>query len=524
MSHDMRTRHKVPSVFNLYMVDVLCCALGCVILVWQLDLDKVKDNEKKTAEARATAEKRLADTERDRAAALAEIDRARADLVRLSSESASLVASLEAENAKLKGSVEDREARLRTAEKKARDDADAAAKALAAAIAAGERKLKQTESAADKRAADLEAARAALEKKATGLGSRLTDADAMLLDLATQLAAADRRNKDLKLQADLVPGLQGQLRLLTERGKESEAKLAEKGRLFEDLMGKKAAADTALKRQGEELALARSFETKWKAAEERLTLLAKEVASSRTALADADRDMRTLRAAKQTLETEVFRVRQAADNRFAGITLTGRNVVFLVDMSGSMELVDEKTEAPEKWSGVRNTLLKIMNSLPDLEKFQVIVFEEKTAFLLGKPDEWIDFDRKTSPLAVEAALKAVKPKGGTDMYAAFQAAFKFRPRGLDTIYLFSDGLPNAGEGVPVAEAKRLLDMGREPELSDRLAKHIRRTMKTNWNRDTGTDRVRINAVGFFYESPDVGAFLWALARENEGSFVGMSRP
>ena len=36
--------------------------------------------------------------------------------------------------------------------------------------------------------------------------------------------------------------------------------------------------------------------------------------------------------------------------------------------------------------------------------------------------------------------------------------------------------------------------------------------------------VRINAVGFFYESPDVGAFLWALARENEGSFVGMSKP
>jgi hypothetical protein len=36
--------------------------------------------------------------------------------------------------------------------------------------------------------------------------------------------------------------------------------------------------------------------------------------------------------------------------------------------------------------------------------------------------------------------------------------------------------------------------------------------------------VRINAVGFFFESPDGGAFLWALARENDGNFVGMSRP
>jgi len=33
--------------------------------------------------------------------------------------------------------------------------------------------------------------------------------------------------------------------------------------------------------------------------------------------------------------------------------------------------------------------------------------------------------------------------------------------------------------------------------------------------------VRINAVGFFFESPDVGAFLWALAREHRGSFVGL---
>jgi hypothetical protein len=40
----------------------------------------------------------------------------------------------------------------------------------------------------------------------------------------------------------------------------------------------------------------------------------------------------------------------------------------------------------------------------------------------------------------------------------------------------------------------------------------------------GQARVRINSIGFFYESPEVGAFLWALSRENDGSFVGMSRP
>ena len=38
----MRTRHRIPSVFNLSMVDVLCCALGCVILLWLLNLREAK--------------------------------------------------------------------------------------------------------------------------------------------------------------------------------------------------------------------------------------------------------------------------------------------------------------------------------------------------------------------------------------------------------------------------------------------------------------------------------------------------
>ena len=64
-----------------------------------------------------------------------------------------------------------------------------------------------------------------------------------------------------------------------------------------------------------------------------------------------------------------------------------------------------------------------------------------------------------------------------------------------------------------------------PQTSPLLAR-IRptasKTLKNTWN--TGRTKVRINTVGFFYESPDVGAFLWALARENDGSFVGMSKP
>jgi hypothetical protein len=92
--------------------------------------------------------------------------------------------------------------------------------------------------------------------------------------------------------------------------------------------------------------------------------------------------------------------------------------------------------------------------------------------------------------------------------------------GLDTVYFFSDGLPNLGEGTP-AGADKLS----ETQLGEILGKHIRGRLKNTWNRAVPNQaRVRINCIGFFFESPDVGAFLWALAREHDGSFVGMSKP
>ena len=39
----MRIRHRIPTLFNLSMVDVLCCALGCVILLWLLNQREARD-------------------------------------------------------------------------------------------------------------------------------------------------------------------------------------------------------------------------------------------------------------------------------------------------------------------------------------------------------------------------------------------------------------------------------------------------------------------------------------------------
>ena len=45
------------------------------------------------------------------------------------------------------------------------------------------------------------------------------------------------------------------------------------------------------------------------------------------------------------------KLRAEADTRFAGIALTGRRVCFVVDMSGSMKLVDGSHPGPGQVAG-----------------------------------------------------------------------------------------------------------------------------------------------------------------------------
>jgi len=427
----MRIRHRVPSIFNLSMVDVLCCALGCVILLWLVNL---REARQRTEQAGAVQK---------------DLDAARAELTELRQEAGAL-----------KG-------RLATASQQAESNL-AQYKAAAAELTATAAEARAARAARD----DLKARLAASARRVDALELQARDQEALagvharrVDELGKQLTDSESRIKELRSLADLVPGLRAETKSYRD------------------------------KLQAEE-ALAQALEKEVRKRTEQATEKSKSL-------------------------VEVTRAKIAAENRFAGLALTGRRVVFLVDMSGSMELADERTVAPGKWQGVRDTLAQIMRSLPDLQKFQVIIFAEKTSYLLGQDERWLDYDPRTSVDQVREALARIKPHGGTNMYSAFEAAFRMRPGGLDTVYLFSDGLPNLGAGL-TPEAARTM---KEVEQNAILGRHIRTTLKTTWNRDLpGQSRVRINAIGFFYESPDVGAFLWALTRENDAGFVGMSKP
>jgi predicted nucleic acid-binding Zn-ribbon protein len=465
----VRTRHKPPTLVSMWMLDVFCCALGCVTLLWLLNTREAADQANRAG------------------ATLAELDRTRR----------TLTSDLDDLRGKLAAVTADRDDTAKKLAAATTDLADARQKYAAAAadltdtrakldstttdLSEATKKLTATATDRDETAKRLAAAAARSKELAADLARKADDAAALSAKLADTTRSADDLAKLLRAKDADRDALEGKLRAALREAKDASADKA------------------ASKRTGDELAAA-----------------ARDLQSR---LNEASATIIDLQGQKAKLADKYDKLRSDADNRFAGIALTGKRVVFVVDTSGSMKRLDPNTPAPAKWPTVVDTLGKVMRSLPGLEKFQVVAFAEKAKVVVGA-DGWVDFKGEPSILQATAALTAIDPDGGTNMHDALDLAFRRRADGLDTVYLFSDGLPTSGPGLTPAQEKLSA-----AEQTDLLARHVRRSLLADWNKSDGAKgRVRVNAVGFFFESPEVGAFLWALARENDGSFVGMSRP
>lgn len=515
----MRPRHRIPSIFSLSMVDILCCALGCVILLWLLNL--------REAQQQASSSGRFAE----------KLKKTQEDLASLQKDHTALLAALE-ENEQKRQSLD-----LKL-EKANKDQALAAselkdAREKLALLTTNKTELEKQLALTQKDRNDLQKKLTSAEKELASASADLKKNAALLLtrreamelltrkstDLQKELLAIKTDRDRLKTESDKIPDLEKALKAALEKLK-AETALSTKlngyvtdykkqlnltAKEIEQLRADRDAMEADLRRNSKQLASTR----------EQITSLEKDLLAQARKMIISNRTISDLRKERDTLVQIRARLQNAMDQRFAGIELTGRNVIFLVDISGSMKLLQDRIEAKDKWPKVQQTLARIMRSLPNLEKFQIIAFAEETSFPLGSKDQWLPYKGPSSITATLKRLASINPTGGTDMHTALQAAFRYREKNLDTIYLLSDGLPNLGEGVPLAEAKKLTTQ----EISNRLAKYLRAKLKTEWNNERpGKSKVRIHGVGFFFESPDVGAFLWALARENNGSFVGMSQP
>jgi len=568
----MVQRHRIPTIFNIYMVDVLCCALGCVILLWLINfreaktraavvektkedlkssssevfslskaLDLSRDQEKLLAQKLAALLKdhdvtraKLTQTEKDLIVALKDRSITSARLTQTEKDLAAVLKDYELLDAKtlqaLKDLAETLKERdlLKTQLASSQKDQSLSKKETALNLTMLAQLRTETK--------DLLAQKLALETTLADKTRAHETAAKVNAELAKKIALAEQ--KVLALEKDLstrtaqhtaatktIDDLAGRLKLADVRAATLEKDLTASRTEAKELQGKLLAAmvrvtlaeDTSSQAKKELVANAARLQDLLKdhdALTKRFLLSTKSLDDARILISLLEKDrVGLLNQAKSLLKE--------AENRFAGINLTGQRVVFMIDMSGSMAMKDQYTPAPEKWPQVCEIVGKIMKSLPGLKKYQIILFSDKVRYPLSSQGEWLDYHGELSAKAAVDALKAIEPKGETSMSPAFAEAFRFRPLGLDTIYFLSDGLPNAGDGIPPNAG-----MLGEAQKIDYLTRYIRLKLQKDWNRyiPGQGNRVKINAIGFFFESPDLGAFLWALARENDGNFVGMSQP
>jgi predicted nucleic acid-binding Zn-ribbon protein len=480
----MRIHHKQPTLVSMWMLDVFCCALGCVSLLFLLNSrmagDEAQKNKAAVLDLDAARQKLQA--------TLGELEHLK---LKLDSDTKQYTAQLAA----LRNEKDELTRRLGLA----RDEAKAARLLLEStqtALAAAETRLETNAkelALLQNKLTDTEDLLRKKQKDTDSLTKKLTDTTTAYDDLSRLLRKKDEERLALQKQTiDLQKALE-----------DLEAKL---------IASKNAATQTAdemarlRKKDAEELAAARA----------QMMELLKKIDEAKATIIDLQGD-------KQKLADRFDQYQKESEARFAGIVTTGRRVVFVVDISGSMSKKDAETADPTKWPIVVETVARVMRSIAGLEYYQVVIFSSSARWLSGN-GQWQKYLGQKSVDDVQEALLKVKPYDDTNLYAGLELAFKLRESGLDSIYLFSDGLPTSGPGLTRAEETRKPPLT-EQELGERLGRHIRRTLQDDWNRPLlKQPKVKIHAIGFYFESPDVGAFLWALARENNGSFVGMSRP
>ena len=160
--------------------------------------------------------------------------------------------------------------------------------------------------------------------------------------------------------------------------------------------------------------------------------------------------------------------------RFYGLPVDSERVVFVIDQSGSMS---SETNGKSDYRVAVGEVLKVMSRLKRGARANVILFETQI-------HEWkkkLVAVTSSSRAALKRHLESNGPTGGTNLYDGLEMALHHK--GVDTIFLLSDGMPHSGKFVAqsdivrevrrINELKRItihcVSLGRDSTLLKRLA-------------------------------------------------------
>jgi len=210
---------------------------------------------------------------------------------------------------------------------------------------------------------------------------------------------------------------------------------------------------------------------------------------------------------------------EADDSSYYGIQTRSQHIVYVLDISGSMnleiggkEIVTPEPGQEEKPSGPKVEIAKrelktAIRSLPESAWFNVITFNEVVAVWKKKMIQANQENKNEAYLYIND----LKASGSTYTYGALKEAFRFAglgatdpsyDSGVDTIFLLSDGMPT-DQSFPTSKAM-------EPEK-------ILRAVRT-WNK---LSKVVIHAIAIDPKTQGSSfiRFMRDLAKQNGGQYT-----
>ena len=173
-----------------------------------------------------------------------------------------------------------------------------------------------------------------------------------------------------------------------------------------------------------------------------------------------------------------------------GVTITGKHVLVLIDMSASMldetlvnilrmrNLPDVQKMLAPKWQRAVATVDWLTTQIPPDSEFQVYAFNtEAHSVVEGNEGKWL---KAVDPRPLNAAVQKLKhmfPHDGTSLINAFNAAKTLDPL-PDQIVLVTDGLPTQGatppalrKAVDVEQRAKLFDQSSERAAAQSAGEH-----------------------------------------------------
>jgi hypothetical protein len=211
------------------------------------------------------------------------------------------------------------------------------------------------------------------------------------------------------------------------------------------------------------------------------------------------------REAEDKVRKEASARGQAAATDVLGFKGRFENVVFLIDISGSMVSVAEgdqlggerKTSKSRRWDQTKREIVSWATHLP-MKSLRVVFFWDKVRESPGNGKSYSmnDDDRERSVRELGGLLRDVSPQGQTNTLAAFGKAYGYP--GVDTIVLFTDGAPHlTGSDTPflIGEVHRLVEKHRDIP-------------------------VNVVGIGEYYLDQMFAEFLLRIADTTGGEFIG----